>query len=746
MKLLKILPALLATAFAGLFPLAGHSQNAIVAVGKPVASLEALANGGLFILHNTGRDSYLYENAFAALAMGNRPTPGTDASADYVMKLERDGTQHFTIRTRRGRYIPEVDTGTPLTVGSATRAGRFCIRQAANGLFTITNSVDSDYGFDATAAQAFVGWNAGQGSNCYFEILPVVLGTGNYPLGDYEEPEGGAVEGEAAWAALEQGRIYLSWASKDRNYPRRAVPALQPTADTTLCVWRGERAAVKAVVFAPRSTQPLTAKLSGWSDAAGREIVTATAGAARWMRYVLTDAFNTCGVHPMNLETWTVADIIDRDAPASLAERSVRPVWCTLEVPRNLPSGLYRLKLDIADAATDTVVGTLGLNVRVCDRDLPTPDRQRFHLDLWQQPYAVARYHGAERWSEAHFEAMRPYMQRLARAGQKVVTAILFHEPWHDRNSQSHDKFDPMVQTTLCADGTWAFDFTVFDKYVEFMAECGIGARINCYSMIPWDLSFRYIDATTDTYRYLNAPTASEEYRNLWTAFLKCFAAHLRERGWFDKTCISMDERAPGAMLDAMRIVRDAEPEMRMSLAGNFHAELSERLDDYSIAYGQHFPADELNRRRAAGQISTLYTCCVETKPNLFTNSSPAEAAYLPLHAVAVGLDGYLHWSWINWPEQPLIDSRYRLFASGDTYCAYPGDRSSVRFERLVEGIQQSEKIHILRAAYQAAGDTRRLQKLEAAIEPFKSGDVESESATAAMVNHLEAVLNDVED
>ena len=35
--------------------------------------------------------------------------------------------------------------------------------------------------------------------------------------------------------------------------------------------------------------------------------------------------------------------------------------------------------------------------------------------------------------------------------------------------------------------------------------------------------------------------------------------------------------------------------------------------------------------------------------------------------------------------------------ASGDTYLIYPGARSSVRFERLSEGIQDYEKIRILR-------------------------------------------------
>ena len=36
-------------------------------------------------------------------------------------------------------------------------------------------------------------------------------------------------------------------------------------------------------------------------------------------------------------------------------------------------------------------------------------------------------------------------------------------------------------------DGTWVYDYTVFDKWVEFMMnEVGIKDLISCYTMIPW--------------------------------------------------------------------------------------------------------------------------------------------------------------------------------------------------------------------------------------------------------------------
>ena len=56
-----------------------------------------------------------------------------------------------------------------------------------------------------------------------------------------------------------------------------------------------------------------------------------------------------------------------------------------------------------------------------------------------------------------------------------------------------------------------------------------------------------------------------------------------------------------------------------------------------------------------------------------------------------------MRWAFNSWPENPVIDSRYTKWTSGDTYLVYPDARSSVRFERLREGIQDFEKIRILR-------------------------------------------------
>lgn len=94
----------------------------------------------------------------------------------------------------------------------------------------------------------------------------------------------------------------------------------------------------------------------------------------------------------------------------------------------------------------------------------------------------------------------------------------------------------------------------------------------------------------------------------------------------------------------------------------------------------------------------------------------------------------------------PLRDSRFRTWAAGDTYSIYPGPRSSIRFERLVEGLQDCEKIHILREELAAKGANGKLKKLNAKLSEFTSeGWIKTnKKSPALMVSELNALLNEM--
>lgn len=93
--------------------------------------------------------------------------------------------------------------------------------------------------------------------------------------------------------------------------------------------------------------------------------------------------------------------------------------------------GVYRGTVEVKDG--DNRLSTLKMDIKVSSRVLPAPSQWAFHLDLWQSPFAVARYYQVPLWSQAHIDAMRPVMKMLADAGQKIITASIMHKHGTDR-------------------------------------------------------------------------------------------------------------------------------------------------------------------------------------------------------------------------------------------------------------------------------------------------------------------------
>lgn len=568
-----------------------------------------------------------------------------------------------------------------------------------------------------------------------------------FPLGDYVElTDTKPHDGEEVWSKM-AAPVRFCWGTTDVRYKKLNVPDVKTTGTLRLKAWKGERVNAQAVLWTQKELEGAEIAVSELKN--GSSVIPASAVNTYFVRYVMTDELNKdgsggCGPRENKAE-WDssmVADVLDIVRVREVQARSTQPVWLNVWVPADARPGKYKGTLTVSGKNFEAM--KLPFEIEVVNRTLPEPQKWAFHLDLWQNPYAVARYYQVPLWSKEHFDAMRPIMKMLANAGQRAITASIMHKPWA---GQTEDHYDSMIFRMKKLDGTWVYDYTVFDKWVEFMMnEVGIKDLISCYTMIPWALSFDYFDQATNRVQFIKAAPGEEAYAEYWGTFLKDFSRHLREKGWFEKTAISMDERPMEAMREAIKVIKAADPEFKITLAGNYHEEIQGDLYYLSIPYGNQFPEEIKAERERKGQISTVYTCCTEAFPNTFTFSEPAEAAWTVLHAVAGGYDGYLRWAVNSWPMDPLRDSRFRTWAAGDTYSIYPGPRSSIRFERLVEGLQDCEKIHILREELAAKGANEKLKKLNAKLSEFTpEGWIKTnKKSPALMVSELNALLNEM--
>jgi hypothetical protein len=200
-------------------------------------------------------------------------------------------------------------------------------------------------------------------------------------------------------------------------------------------------------------------------------------------------------------------------------------------------------------------------------------------------------------------------------------------------------------------------------------------------------------------------PPDSSTFRAIWHAFLDDLKQHLEHKGWFGKTYLGINENPLDQTLAAIKMIKDHSPQWRITYAGDWHPELNALLDDYSFLFGKEPEPGEVRGRSSKGSSSTYYVCCTPAKPNTFVFSPPVEGRWLAWYAAARGYDGFLRWAYDAWPADPARDARHALWPAGDTFLVYPGGNSSIRFEKLREGIIDFEKMRILRSEASTSTD-----------------------------------------
>lgn len=513
----------------------------------------------------------------------------------------------------------------------------------------------------------------------------------------YEEPQDPAPSKDENWTAVPKG-LQASVTSTNIRFVKSEIPKEEQKTAWIGDAWKGERVSAQLVLWSNDSLTKVSTEISDFKSDSGNMLPSNIAD-INFVKYVITDEFaGGCGYRkPEDFVASLAADALEPVTSYAIKAQETRPIWVSINVPADAKAGTYKstLSLDIKGQKTQKFEFTLN----VIDKILPPVTDWEFHLDLWQNPYAVARFHKVKTWSKAHWDLLKPIMKRLADAGQKVITVSLNKRPW---GGQTFDQFESMIEWRKKTDGTWEYDFTVFDNWVQFMMDLGVKKQISCYSMVPWGNEFYYFDESENKEIKIKAAPGTKEYETLWIPFLEQFKAHLVEKNWNNMTRIAMDERGPKEMKAMLKLLNKYAPEFGVSFADNHKSYklYPNDVKDVSVAFGHPVDKEDLKKRRANGYVSTHYVCCSDGFPNTFTFSPPIEGVFIGWYTVAADFDGFLRWSYNSWVEKPLQDSRFRAWPAGDTSIVYPDNRSSIRFETFREGIQDAEKIRILREEF----------------------------------------------
>ena len=432
-----------------------------------------------------------------------------------------------------------------------------------------------------------------------------------------------------------------------------------------------------------------------------------------------------------------VPDVLFTSEAFDLPASSVASVWLTIKTAEDALPGVYTGEVTITADGLATPE-TLTLTVEVIG--LARPEEENIPFEVWQYPYSSNRYYSGKTTEEyfgktaedlwsihldpAYEAGLVSQIEIYKRAGGTSVTVTVTEDPW---NSQTPDPYPSMVKWTQKSDGSFTFDYTDLDYFVELNEKHGVTGNIMVFSMADWAHRITYYSERQGKVVSENLTPGSERYRKVWSEFLTDFMAHTKEKGWFDRVYMAMDERPADvveATLDTVELVKDENGKSFNTALAVFTFDteyLFDRVTNLSLAIAME-PA-HLNEitahRRELGLQTTLYTCGGQ---NSALSNTPIESVYTMWYIQQRGADGFLRWALDSFNADPLNTTEHRLFAAGDIYMIYPDVKSaedptahtSVRFEKLAEGVRDIAKYRWLVENYPACESilTRALKNI----------------------------------
>ncbi|GAA4954532.1 DUF4091 domain-containing protein [Algibacter agarivorans] len=429
-----------------------------------------------------------------------------------------------------------------------------------------------------------------------------------------------------------------------------------------------------------------------------------------------------------NMTPNIVGDPLIELAQVDIPEYRAQPIWITIKVPKDTKPGIYEGLINL----TTDEFGKFSypLKLTVLNQQIPDSIDYKFHLDMWVNPSAIAEYYKLEHWSKEHWAMIEKYLKEYASRGGKNITTTITHEPWHkpwvggNSRSQITYGYRSMINWSKNSNNEWEFDFSVFDKYVALASKAGINGQINAFSMTPFHTGqkLHYFDESDQTNKVLIVNISDKLYEEVWSAFLKNFSKHLKEKKIFDRTYLAFDEKPEDQMKIIREIIENSLPEFLKKTVISGHPEVGEKSDNFSISY-MFFPGQPLEgnaavpvlstieERENSGKNTTFYLCAEPAHPNTLTYSPAIEGQLIPWLALKYKTDGYLRWAFNNWTEDPFKKPVF-IHSQGDDYQIYPGKEgpmSSIRWELLKEGIEDYELFRIVKETGNVSEET--LQK-----------------------------------
>lgn len=400
-----------------------------------------------------------------------------------------------------------------------------------------------------------------------------------------------------------------------------------------------------------------------------------------------TDAAGTTGAHPDPL--------VPVSGPFSVTGRANQPLWFTVFVPGDTPTGDYEATISVR---SETATLSALLRLHVYDFTLP------------EITHTLTAYH-------ADIEGV---WHNLTNTDQRKAVWDLYLQNFrrHRISPYGPHLYDPLVWYVW--NGLVGLDFSGFDaamsRYLDEFQFNGFNLLGLKAPILPEKLDGK-------------AQFTPEYCENL-KLLLTPIMAHLRQRGWADRAyCFWYDEPQPADfpfVSAGMKAIQAAAPGLRRVLTTHPDPALYGDVDLWMPQEGafRYFDYEQRMRERlAAGDSLGWYVCLAPTapRPNNFIDHPAITHRIRSWLAQRYGVTSELYWNttWYKgagetdrnpW-EDPMSRGGPLFLGNGDGMLLYPpvktppaepliaGPVNSLRWELLREGLEDGEYFWLLKEA-----------------------------------------------
>ena len=530
------------------------------------------------------------------------------------------------------------------------------------------------------------------------------------------------IDNQAAAAAANE--FAASFESAFQWFQKSNLPRLSGVTTWNSAVWMGERIQKQILVTGVAARDRVSVVASDFRSR--DDMIPASAVTFRYPQFVIGDIeARDCDGYPERDEIVYLSDALFPEQPRKRARRYPVMVWMSVDIPEDARPGRYAGNVGISARSGEQII--LDITLEVTPWQMPPVSERRFHLDLWQFPVSVLdRYNDANPgkrikiWSEEHYALLEPTYRYLAELGQRTVTAYI---------KEGAFAAPSMIRWVALEGGKrWRYDYSIFDAHVERLAEWGIDAQINAFSPVGWNKNeIPFWDEASGEDKVFKVEVGSKTYNVLWNAFLTDFKRHLLEKGWFEKTVLYMDEVPREEMEAIIGLIRFNDEDWKIGLS--YGHDPGERVIASLYDVSGYYES-ETAVQTYAEQLTTFYTSCTLRRPNNYVaaDANPVDMAAMPWYTMFRGHDGYLRWAFDNWKSHDPLDLRDGVFTAGDYSFVYRSSNDkgmtmipSVRSELLRDGIEDYEKVQVLRETMRRCGKQELQAELQEVINSFST-------------------------